>query len=348
MCLLRFEQLDKILGRRPVLRQLDLELREGELLVIMGASGAGKSTVLRLAAGLEHADAGRILMEGNCLDSPAERIFVAPRRRHMGMVFQDFALWPHMSCLENVAAAVPDGGRGAAMEWLRRLRIDELAARRPGEISGGQQQRVALARALAARPHLLLLDEPFSSLDADTTEILRLEMLRVVREQGMTALLVSHDPSDAWRLADRIAVLEQGRLLQCETPAALYARPASARIARLTGAEGGLKAQVELQGGVTGVRIAEQFVPATAMAVSAGDKCRVYARPEGLRVNGSGGVPCELRHCAFESGVYRAYWSLPDQLQWLCTLEDRPPQARGGMHIDPQHVFLYPMEEEAT
>ncbi|MDE2345962.1 MAG: ABC transporter ATP-binding protein [Gammaproteobacteria bacterium] len=344
---MQFEQVDKTLGRRAVLRQLNLEIHEAELLVIMGASGAGKSTVLRLAAGLEPADAGRILMDGNCLDSPRDGVFVAPRHRHMGMVFQDFALWPHMSCLQNVAAAVHDGGREAALELLRRLHIEELACRRPGEISGGQQQRVALARALAAQPRLLLLDEPFSSLDMDTTEILRLEMLRVVREQGMTTLLVSHDPSDAWRMADRIAVLGNGRLLQCETPTALYAQPKSARIARLTGAEGGLESRVEVQNGVTGVRIAEHFVPATAMAVSAGDKCHLYARPEGLHVNGSGGVPCELRHCAFESGIYRAYWSLPDQLHWLCTLEERPPQAHGGMHIDPQHVFLYPLEEEA-
>ncbi len=346
MCLLQFELVDKHLDRRVVLQQLDLSIQEGELLVVIGGSGAGKSTLLRLAAGLERVNAGRIQLDGVCVDSPADGVFIPPRRRRMGMVFQDFALWPHMSCLDNVAAALRDADRTEAMNLLRRLQIDELAARRPGEISGGQQQRVGLARALASRPRLLLLDEPFSSLDVDTTQALRLEMLRVVREEGMTTLLVSHDPVDAWRLADRIAVLEGGRLVQCASPAALYTQPRTARIARFTGAEGGLEAVMEMRDGVSGVCIAEHFLPGKPQDVSNGDKCNLYARPEGVSINGADGIPCELEHCAFESGVYRAYWSLPGQARWLCTLENDPPPPRGRLHIDVRHVFLYPMENQ--
>ncbi|MHB8425059.1 MAG: ABC transporter ATP-binding protein [Gammaproteobacteria bacterium] len=348
MSLLQFEAVQKSLGRRAVLRTLDLEVEEGEFLVVIGGSGTGKSTLLRLAAGLEQADAGRILIEGQCIDDPAGGRFTPPQRRRIGMVFQDFALWPHMCCLDNVAMALRGrrrDGRVESLALLKRLGIAELAQRRPGGISGGEQQRVGIARALASRPRVLLLDEPFSSLDVDTTEILRMELLQAVRETGMTTLLVSHDPVDAWRLADRIAVLEGGRLVQCAAPSVIYAAPRTPRIARFTGAEGGIKARVEQVNGVTGVRVESHFLPATAMNVAAGEPCEMYVRPEGVRVNGVDGLPCELAHSAFESGAYRAYWRVPGQARWLCSLETTPPLKQGALMLDAQHAFLYPVED---
>lgn len=344
MSTLRFEAVQKRLGTRLVLQALDLNITQGELLVVVGASGAGKSTLLRLAAGLEQIDAGRVWLDRECVDAPGDRIFVAARRRHIGMVFQDFALWPHMNCIDNVAAAIHGGNRVEALGYLRRLGIAELALRRPGEISGGQQQRVGLARALASRPRVLLLDEPFSNLDVDTTEILRLEMLRVVRAEGMTTLLVSHDPTDAWRLADRIAMLEHGRLMQCASPTNIYMQPGTPGIARFTGAEGGFAAVMEVRDRVSGVCVAGHFMPATPVNVKNGDRCSVYIRAPGLRISKDAGVPCELTHCAFESGIYRAYWRMPDDTHWLCTLEGVPPPSRAMLRADPKHVFLYPEE----
>ena len=217
------------------LRSFDLDLSlavEGETLALVGPSGSGKTTVLRCIAGLHRPDAGRIQVGERRWFDGARGIDLAPEERSVGMVFQDYALFPHMSVRDNVGF----GGAGQADEMLRRLRIDHLAGERPGKISGGERQRVALARALSSEPDVLLLDEPLSALDPHTRSLLRQELRDTLVAAGLPTVLVTHDFREAAALSQRIAVISEGRLLQVGTAQELVARPADALVAALTGA----------------------------------------------------------------------------------------------------------------
>ena len=206
-------------GSEPALTQVSLTLERGRDTACVGPSGGGKSTLLRLLAGLEEPSAGRVLMDGRTASEPG-RILIPPHRRRLGMVFQDLALWPNLSVLDNVrlgltGTALPrQQARLRAREALELCDIDHLARRRPGEISGGEQQRVALARAIAVRPAFLLLDEPFSGLDLETKDRLLDQVRRLAREERLTVMLVTHDPLEALSLCDHAVVLEQGRLIE--------------------------------------------------------------------------------------------------------------------------------------
>jgi multiple sugar transport system ATP-binding protein len=202
---------------------------------VLGASGSGKSTLLRAIAGLEPADAGRVVIDGQ------DQARVAPARRGVAMVFQTFALFPHLSVERNIAFGLRARGEPAATvaervrETAGALRLDGLLDRRPGELSGGERQRVALARALAARPRLLLLDEPLSNLDAQLRVSTRTEIRRVQEATGVTTLYVTHDQSEALALGHRVAVLHEGRVEQVGSPDEIWERPASTWIARFVG-----------------------------------------------------------------------------------------------------------------
>jgi ABC-type sugar transport system ATPase subunit len=202
---------------------------------VLGASGAGKSTLLRAIAGLEPADAGRVLIDG------VDQANVAPARRGVAMVFQSFALFPHLSVERNIAFGLRARGEPAAevaervQSTAAALRLDRLLDRRPGELSGGERQRVALARALAARPRLLLLDEPLSNLDAQLRTSMRAEIRRLQERTGVTTLYVTHDQSEALALGRRVAVLRDGRVEQIGTPDEVWERPATTWVARFLG-----------------------------------------------------------------------------------------------------------------
>lgn len=345
--LLEMEGVGKRYAGTPVLAQVDFHLQAGEFVVLIGGSGSGKTTLLRLTGGLERADQGVIRLRSQVVDAPREGIWLPPERRRLGMVFQDYALWPHMSCLENVMAVLParePARKKAAMDLLEQVGVAALAARRPQQLSGGQQQRVGIARALAARPDLLLLDEPLSGLDVDTREHLRLQIRSLTREYGAGALFVSHDPVDAWRLADRVVVLEHGVLTQADAPEALYAQPATARVARFTGAQGGFGARLRRQDERLGIDLAGRFCAATPMGVKEGEEGIALIRPSGVRPHDTG-VPAELVHCAFEAGGYRAYWRVAGLGEPLCSLEPAPPDRQSvHLHIDASHLFIYPSQ----
>ncbi len=219
------------------LRSFDLELRlevGAETLALVGPSGAGKSSVLRVIAGLLRPSRGRVLLgEETWLDT-ARRVDVPPERRSVGLVFQDYALFPHLSVRRNVAFGAPD--RCAVDGLLERFRIAHLADARPSELSGGERQRVAVARALARRPRALLLDEPLSALDSHTRAAVRGELRDLLATLGLPVILVTHDFEDAATLADRVGVLVDGRLRQLGTPAELVAAPVDPFVARFTGA----------------------------------------------------------------------------------------------------------------
>ncbi|MDD5628974.1 MAG: ABC transporter ATP-binding protein [Elusimicrobia bacterium] len=250
------------LGAAPVLRQVDLTLEPGQLTALLGPSGAGKTTLLKVLAGLEQPRAGRVRAgEVSWSDAGVGR-FVAARARGVGLVFQSYALWPHLSAFENVAfplrvRRVPEAELrarvAAAFELVRLPR--EVQAREPATLSGGEQQRVSLARALVYEPGLLLCDEPLANLDAPGREALRADMRRLQRSTGVTVLYVTHDQAEALAMADRLAVMDAGRIVEAGDPRALYERARSPIVARFLGARNELRGVrrgglVELEGGV--------------------------------------------------------------------------------------------------
>jgi molybdate transport system ATP-binding protein len=235
--------LDASLGAQLGTLELDVELAvtDGEVVALLGPNGAGKSTVLRCLAGLIAIDRGRIELDGDVLDDAAVGTFVAPERREVGVVFQDYLLFAHLTALENVAFGLRARGVGKAEarrqagEWLERVGLGEHARHRPRALSGGQAQRVALARALVTQPRMLLLDEPLAALDAGTRGDVRRDLRKHLDSFGGCTLVVTHDPVDAYALADRVIVLEAGRVSQQGTLAEVTAQPRSRYVAELVG-----------------------------------------------------------------------------------------------------------------
>jgi iron(III) transport system ATP-binding protein len=230
----------------PAVDGLSLAVEPGEVLALLGPSGCGKTTTLRLIAGFETPDAGAIQLRGTLVADPSHA--VPPEARGVGVVFQDYALFPHLSVEANVAFGLTQLARPArarrVREALQLVGLTGLERRYPHELSGGQQQRVALARALAPAPALVLLDEPFSSLDADLRAAMREEIGRILRTTGTTALFVTHDQEEAFTLADRVGVLNAGRLEQLAPPYELYHHPATRFVAEFVGSADFLRAMV--------------------------------------------------------------------------------------------------------
>ena len=220
---------------------VDLSIAPGEVVALLGPNGAGKTSVLRALAGLLTIDAGRIALDGIVLDEPANAIRMPVEQRPIGVVFQDYLLFPHLSVLENVAFGLRSRGVGRttatarARSWLDRVGLGPAANRKPGSLSGGQAQRVALVRALATDPALLLLDEPMAALDVSTRVELRRELRQHLESFRGVRLLVTHDPVEAMAMADRLIVLEHGRVLQTGSPAEVTQRPRSRYVADLVG-----------------------------------------------------------------------------------------------------------------
>jgi iron(III) transport system ATP-binding protein len=234
MSSVQISSLHKSFGAHPVLAGLDLEVPAGSLTAILGPSGSGKTTLLRLLAGFERPDRGTIEIAGKIVDG--EGTHIHPEQRRIGYVPQEGGLFPHLTVQANVAFGLPRAARRHGVgELLEMVGLTGLERRYPHQLSGGQQQRVALARALAIEPELLLLDEPFASLDAHMRASVREEVARILRQSSTTALLVTHDQDEALSLADLVAVLRDGTIAQCGAPQDLYARPVDDELARFIG-----------------------------------------------------------------------------------------------------------------
>src|ERR1700674_5304502 len=233
--LLVIRNVAKSFGKNPVLRDISLQIAEGEFLTILGESGSGKTTLLRIIAGFESANSGEILMEGERLD------LLPPYRRRVNTVFQHYALFPHLTVEDNVGyglrvAKLPKDEIAARVsEALAMVKMTSFASSKPAKISGGQQQRIALARALINRPRLLLLDEPLSALDANLRRQMQVELKSLQREVGISFVFVTHDQEEAMALSDRVALLRQGELEQVASPREIYNRPATAYTAQFIG-----------------------------------------------------------------------------------------------------------------
>lgn len=231
---LAFEDIRHAFGAGvETLRGITLAAEPGEVLCLLGPSGSGKTTLLRIAAGIESQSSGRLLLNDREIAGPS--VFLPPEKRSIGLVFQDFALFPHLTILDNVrfglTALSSSEGKHEAMIALSRVGLDHYAASYPHVLSGGEQQRVALARALAPRPAVLLMDEPFSGLDSRLKDTVRAETLSVLRESRATAIVVTHDAEEAMRMADRIALLKDGELVQVGRAEDLYLAPANLFVA---------------------------------------------------------------------------------------------------------------------
>ena len=282
MCALTIQQLSKQYSAKgnPAIRHFSLTIGEGEFLALVGASGCGKSTLLRLIAGLEYADHGSISISGREVSSASRHL--PPEKRGVGMVFQDYALFPHLTVRENIcfgiSAQPAEARQKRTAEMLELIRLPEFADRYPHSLSGGEQQRIALARSLAPSPSLLLLDEPFSNLDESLKAELRLDIRRIVESTGTTTILVTHDMNDALSIADRIAILRHGELQQLDTPEGIYRRPATPYVAAFFGDVNLLPADSEKNG----FRTAFGFIPAETG--DAPSRCLLGLRPGDIQL----------------------------------------------------------------
>jgi iron(III) transport system ATP-binding protein len=231
--------------RGPVraVQGMDLDVDEGEFAVLLGPSGCGKTTTLRCVAGLERPDRGSIQIAGEEVDSAEGGSFVPPERRNIGMVFQSYAVWPHLNVYQNVALPLAEGRRripknqvrGRVQEALEVVRLGKLDTRPVTDLSGGQQQRVALARAIVTHPKVLLMDEPLSNLDARLREQMRIELRKITSSIGVTTLYVTHDQAEALSLGDRVCVMNEGEILQNDSPQEVYSHPPSLFVAQFVG-----------------------------------------------------------------------------------------------------------------
>ncbi len=289
----------------PVLDGVSLELERGEITCLLGPSGCGKSTLLRIAAGVERQSGGRVRIDGVEVSGPTAHL--PPEARAIGLMFQDFALFPHLRVEENVAfgltgPAAARAERVAAL--LGRVGLDRHARRYPDQLSGGEQQRVALARALAPRPRILLMDEPFSGLDNRLRDGIRDQTLEILKEEGTAVLLVTHDPEEAMRMADQIALMRGGRVIQRGAPYAIYTNPADRETAMFF-------SDVNVIPGVVGDAAADTpFGPFPAPGLPAGTDVEIVIRPQHLKMDfdraGTGPAPSRRDGVAALGKVARA------------------------------------------
>jgi iron(III) transport system ATP-binding protein len=275
---LTLEQVSHAYGAVEAVRDVSLTLAPGELVCLLGPSGCGKTTVLRVTAGLEELQKGRVLIDGRVVADG--RLQEAPESRNVGLMFQDYALFPHLSAADNVEFGLRRltsvDRRARAAEALEQVGMGGQAKAFPHTLSGGQQQRVALARALAPEPHIMLLDEPFSGLDVRLRNQIRDDALHVLKSSGAATLMVTHDPEEAMFMADRIAVMRDGRILQVGPPADLYYAPSDAFVAGFFGDINRLQARV------ANGRVATVLGEVDAVGFAEGLEVEVLIRPEAL------------------------------------------------------------------
>ncbi|MBO0755970.1 MAG: ABC transporter ATP-binding protein [Bradyrhizobiaceae bacterium] len=297
--MVELEHLSKNFGSELAVSKLNLSVEEGEFVTLLGPSGCGKTTTLRCIAGLERPDTGEIRIGGDVVAAPARGIFLFPEQRNIGMVFQSYAIWPHMTVFDNVAYGLRVRRAPASVIKERTTRTLELvglahlAHRYANKLSGGQRQRVALARAIIYEPRVVLFDEPLSNLDAKLREQMRLELVRLQREVGITSIYVTHDQAEALVMSDRVVVMHNGVIQQIGNPQAIYARPANAFVANFIGVANLMQGVLlDRSGEVCDLEIAlgEGRAPIRLRATGgkgavAGQKVMLSVRPEDVSIH---------------------------------------------------------------
>ena len=329
--------IDKFYGTARIVHQLDLDVEQGEFLTLLGPSGCGKTTTLRMIAGFVAPSAGSIHIAGKDVTG------VPPQQRQIGMVFQDYALFPHLTVAQNIAFGLVERGspRGRIKtrvnELLELIRLTGLEDRVPAQLSGGQQQRVALARAIAHPPQVLLLDEPLGALDLKMREHMQLEIRRIQQDLNLTAVYVTHDQTEAMTMSDRVAVMNGGRLEQVGTPESVYNRPRTRFVASFIGKVN------YLQGRVTSVHDGQARVETNVSAclcpadgARTGDQVTIAVRPEhiALHASGDGSEPVNRVLATVVSSIYAG--NIRQYLVRLSNQDDMLVETRAGDRIWPR------------
>jgi len=351
MPLLEVDRVSHAYGKHAVVRDLSFNLAPGEIACLLGSSGCGKTTMLRLIAGFEMPSAGRIRLNGTTIASESTQLPAEQRR--IGMVFQDYALFPHLSIADNIGFGLRQEAAPA-----RRRRIDEMleliglaehGARYPHELSGGQQQRVALARALAPQPHLLLLDEPFSNLDVELRERLSLEVRDILKRAGMAAILVTHDQNEAFAVADMVGIMREGSIEQWDTPYNLYHRPATRHVADFIGQGVFLPGEV-MSRQVVEVELGrlDSEVPldcgSSCAECQRGCRLDVLLRPDDVIHDDASDVKAEVVTKAFRGAEFLYTLRLASGAQVLSLVPSHHNHAIGeriGIRLDVDHVVTF-------
>jgi ABC-type Fe3+/spermidine/putrescine transport system ATPase subunit len=331
--------LEKKFGDSTALASVDLELPAGEITAILGPSGCGKTTMLRIVAGLSDADGGEVRLGDTVFCDPRSR--VPPERRGIGMVFQDSLLWPHLKVRENIAFPLGSGKEAdpRVERSASRAEVSRFLDRWPAGLSGGEQRRVAIARATVAEPDLLLLDEPLSGLDANLRVRLLLAIRGIQRELGVTACYVTHDQEEALGVADRIAVMRRGRVLQVGSPEEIYRRPATEFVASFVGLSTILGG--ESAGGVA--RTALGDFPAEGVPDGA---VRLAVRPETVRIVPDGTVDAIVSKAAYRGDRWLLTVTAGETELLAYADASRDPGEEVSLRIDPEPVPVLPDEDE--
>lgn len=293
---LSFENICHQYDELQSVRDISIDIEPGEVLCLLGHSGCGKTTLLRIAAGVERQQSGRVMINGREVAGPS--VYLAPEKRGIGLMFQDYALFPHLTILQNVIFGLTDLPRSEAeregLSALARVGLESYASDYPHALSGGEQQRVALARAIAPRPAVLLMDEPFSGLDRRLRDNVRDETLAVLRETRATCIVVTHDPEEAMRMGDRIALMRKGQLVQIGSANDLYYNPADIFVARF------FSELNEFTGTVSGGGVETPIGKLPCDNLTEGDMVDVCLRPQGIRLSENGeGLPGRVTRTRF-------------------------------------------------
>ncbi|RIK97919.1 MAG: ABC transporter ATP-binding protein [Burkholderiales bacterium] len=363
-CALQVEELCVSFGaarsKIAALDRLSFRLRRGEIGCLLGASGCGKTTALRTIAGFLRPESGCVHIDAQCVASPQQ--WTEPERRGVGVVFQDYALFPHLDVAGNVGFGLR---RHTAAQRAQRVRemlelvgLPGSGARFPHELSGGQQQRVALARALAPAPSILLLDEPFSNLDPDLRERLALDLREILKRAGTTALLVTHDQYEAFALADRVGVMQAGRIEQWDTPYRLYHQPATREVADFVGLGAFLPGVVEHRDGRSQVQIELGTLPIHARtdqaiagaAANTRGEVLVLLRPDDVVHDDASTLRAQVVRKAFRGAQFLYTLRLPSGATLLALVPSHHDHAIGesiGIRFDADHVVTFDVQETA-
>ncbi|MCY4581572.1 MAG: ABC transporter ATP-binding protein [Chloroflexi bacterium] len=342
----------------PALLDVSLEVEDGEFFVLLGPSGSGKTTLLRSVAGLERPEGGSIYFDSTCVFSGDQNLHVRSENRQLGMVFQSYAIWPHLSVYQNVALPLTHGNgkiprrlvSDRVNEALALVGLQDLGSRSATQLSGGQQQRVALARAMATKTERLLMDEPLSNLDARLREEVRAEVRTLIKGAGVTVLYVTHDQEEAMDLADRIAVMHQGRVLQVGSAEELYQSPADENVANFLGSMNWLGGSIGEDGAIHTSFGTVLASGASGLAPNA--RVRLGVRPEGIELgddaggNSGGGnlFSGEVLSSTF-LGDHRAYEiKLADQVLNVRTPVTQLHERSVSIHIPEERVNIFPSD----
>lgn len=338
------------LGGTPIVHNISLALSTGDIGCLLGPSGCGKTTLLRAIAGFESITGGQIQIAGDSVSQPGKLLPV--EKRQVGMVFQDYALFPHLSIRDNIAFGLQGWSREEKKKRINSLaamlHIDELLDAYPHRLSGGQQQRVAIARAMAPRPRILLLDEPFASLDVELREQIAAEIRQILKADGITTILVSHNQLEAFAMADVIGVMRSGELMQWGNAFSLYHEPASAYVANFIGEGVFLPGTMLDNGDIStelGILPADTHVDPASENVIAGQRLSVLVRPDDVLHDDDSEFTAKVLSKAFRGASYLYTLALPSGAQILSLVPSHHNHEVGsqiGIHLEMDHLVTFP------